>query len=133
MSDAPAAVWIPVVEHYENVNDGSDKISLTEYKTLEDAFKNNVANTVEMEEPKEPVKPDTDDYMFESGGYMLPNQRDTWMPAEEFENLNAKYEEEMNEYRQKLAEYKAYKKATTDPSTVYTLIPKHYNHSYLIL
>lgn len=45
-----------------------------------------------------PEKPNTEDYMFESGGYMLPNQRDTWIPAEEYYNLDANYEAALQEY-----------------------------------
>ena len=126
-SDNPAHTWLYVNEHYENVNDGSDKISTDEYNTLEQVYKNSASAEV-VEQPVEPEKPDTNSYMFERGGYMIPNQPDTWISIEEYEGLNNAYEEALVQYKDDLAKYKAYQKATTDPSTTYQFVIGHYRN-----
>ena len=126
MSEDPAAVWIHVDEHYEGIEDPSDKMSVDEYETLKHMYENS-ASMEPLEEPKEPTKIDTSEYMYKRGGYAIPDRiEETWMSEEEFNAIEENYQREMEEYEQKLAEYKAWKKSTIDPDTVYRKIPSHY-------
>ena len=126
-SENPDANYVYVAEHYENVNDGSDKISIEEYRLLLDTYQN-AATLTPVEAPVEPEKPDLDAYMFERGGYAIPGQPDTWVSAEEYENLENTYKQALEDYKAQLAEYNAYQKATTNPEETYHRVVAHYRN-----
>ena len=127
LSENPEANYVYVEEHYENKADGTDKISVAEYSQLLDIYVNS-STLPAIEKPYEPVKPDIDSYMFERGGYMIPNQPDTWISKEEYEGLENAYKVELEQYKADLAEYKAYVKSTTNPEETYTKVVSHYRN-----
>lgn len=126
----PEAKWIHVESHYENA-DGTDKITPDEYARLLETYSAS-GSMEEVPEPVQPVKHSASDYEYstEYGGYVLKNDRSTWISVDDYTNLNDTYRKEMAQYEEDLAVYRAYLRATTDPSENYREIPAHYRNRY---
>lgn len=66
-------------------------------------------------------------YMFERGGWQIPNNPDTWISRETYEELNGQYQAELAQYQEKLEKYNEYI-STLSPDIVYHLVEAHYEN-----
>lgn len=132
LSPDPAYTWIYVQEHYLNVNDNTDRISVGEFEEIRNEFKQNYDSSLPVvEKPEEPKNPET------SGEYI--NDNGVWVDVAgrqvDMASLIAKYENELVIYNQELEEYNKYISSTVDPewneetgTGTYRYIRAHYRN-----
>lgn len=130
MHPNPEYTWINVQEHYVNVNDSSDKITVEEFNALCDAYAmNHDPSLPAMEEPDEPINPETSgEFVFENGQWVNLAGRPVDMEAKK-----AEYQQALQVYEQQMIEYNRYLSVNTnpayDPDTgegTYRYIREHY-------
>ena len=120
MSKNPEYTWIYVNEHYLNVNDSTDRITVEEFKALKDVFDANYDPSLPpVEEPVKPEDPET------SGKYVHPSKdsgvvdSSRWVDLAgrevDMNALKIQYQIDMNVYEQQLAKYNEYVKNSVNP------------------
>lgn len=128
----PENIWIHVNEHYLNVNDNTDRITVEEFNQLCDEFAMNYdPNLPVMEEPEEPSNPETSgDYVFVNNRWEDLAGRPVNMDLKKLEYQNA-----MKVYEQRMLEYKQYLEVNTNPAYdeetgtgTYRYIREHYRN-----
>ena len=117
MSSNPEWIYIHCNEHYKNVNDPSDKISVEAYNELLALYDPSLPDI------DEPVKPDVSANILPFGAGVDVYALDTHMTEDEY---NAWKDEQLSKYDSDMSYYKAYMARKTDPKTVYVNQKEHY-------
>lgn len=120
LSMNPAYTWIYVDEHYLNVNDSNDRITVDEFQVLLDEFNAHYNPSLPpVEKPVKPEDPET------SGNYMHPTKDSGVVDASKWVDvggrevdinaLKLQYQIDLAAYEQQLIEYNDYIKYTVSP------------------
>lgn len=135
----PADSWFHVNEHYVNVDNPEDKITVEEYNALVATF----AKAKPLPEVKDPGAPPVYENPEDAYRFAIEGHRDKpWynetenvrLSNDEFETLKANYESvyatRMAQYEKDLADYRAYRASVDNPADQYKSQKEHYRNGF---